>query len=133
MLRSLLAIIVAVICGLTVSRFIEAGLTALFVPQSPSDQLYKVALLAGWTLGSFCAGAIALLIGRRWQPLGVLASATIGLNALITLPGAGLVFWMYPISLALIGLGAYAAMKLLRATSTPLESTQTQSQLLNDE
>ena len=150
MLRSLFAVIVAVLVGLGAARFVEgagAGFhvdaaspvapaqtalpeTASRAPEAnaleadtlearPSRRRLSVRegvwLTASWTLGAFVAAAAALLLGRRWAPLGWLAAATVFFNAIITLIGVVAPWPVWPGA----GLGCLAAgwgaAKLLRA------------------
>lgn len=129
MLRSLLAIILAVIVGMVAAKFVE-GAGQMFFPAPGVDFAdpaslragagtipfgYKAMLVAGWALGAFFAAALALLITRRWAPVGWLAAASMTLLAIISLAAApfGALVWLC----ALIGTsaGGWAAVKLLRA------------------
>lgn len=90
MLRSLFAIIVAVIAGLSVARFIEAATASLRAsPASLGDGAlpfdHQLTLVVGWFVGAAVASALALLLGRKWAPLGFLASGTILFSAIITI------------------------------------------------
>ena len=124
MLRSLIAVLVATIVGLTVSKFIEgAGLALLAPPPEPGGETagapggYGALLLAAWLVGAFTAALSALLIGRRWAPLGGLAAATVFLSAaigLMSFPG-GWILW--PLSAIATAGGGYGAIRLLRATN----------------
>ena len=64
MLRSLFAVIVAVIAGLGAAKFLEGGLEAVSGAQDGAG--YSFILAASWFFGAFVAALIALLIGRRW-------------------------------------------------------------------
>lgn len=90
MLRSLLAIIIAVIAGLSVARFIEAATasfrkTASSLVESALPIDYQLTLVVGWFVGAAVASALALLMGRKWAPLGFLAGGTIFFSAIITI------------------------------------------------
>ena len=126
MLRSLLAVVVAVVLGLTVAKFIEgAGQAGLGLSAGAADAAgYKALLLGGWMIGAFAAASLALLIGRRWAPLGWLAAASLFLDAAITAGGASLGWVMWPAAALVTGLGGLLAVRLLRARSTYPEKAQ---------
>lgn len=114
MLRSLFAIIFAVIIGLGAAKFIEGGSKALL---SQDAGLWADAFLAvAWTVGAFFAALIALLIGKRWTPLGVLASATIFFSAAVTLATTTLSWLLWPGSLLGTALGGFLALRLTGAS-----------------
>ena len=114
MIRSVFAIIAATLIGLTASRFVEgAGQAA--GGAAPGGGVYQWSLALGWTLGAFAAALTALLIGRRWAPLGVLAAATIFFAAAIAQLSYSLSWFLWPASAAGTALGGYAAMRLLNA------------------
>ncbi len=114
MLRSLAAIIAAVLAGLTVAKMVEGGVAAL-LGASPEAAPYGVSLLAGWFAGAFVAGLLALIIGKRWAPLGGLGAAAIFLAAVITLASYPLSWLLWPGAVAAIGLGGYAAIRVTGA------------------
>lgn len=104
MLRSLMAVILAVILGLAVARWIEAA--GLAVSGAPHGFLHQLSLIFGWGAGAYGAGLAAVLIGLRWRPLGFLAAAAIGLNGFLTLMGAPLSLWTWLLTiLCVIGGG----------------------------
>lgn len=112
MLRSIVAIIVAVIAGLAVARTVEAvGLAAIGAPQR---EAYAALLLAGWCMGAFAATGIALLIAQRWAPVGALAAATMLLQALLS--GAAFGPLLIVVAALLIAGAGYGAILLTRAT-----------------
>lgn len=117
MLRSLAAVIVAVIAGLTTAKMVEGGVAGL-LGASPGAAPYGVSLLAGWFAGALVAGVLALVIGKRWAPLGVLGAAAIFLAAIITLASYPLPWLLWPGAVAATGLGGYAA---IRATGARKE------------
>ena len=137
MIRSLLAIVVAVLLGMTASKFIEGmGLAAFPIADAPPGDLaahnaalrsapfgYKATLLAGWGVGAFVSAVTALLIGRRWAPLGWLGAGSILFLSLITLVGAPLGLWLWPSSVAITLVSGFLSLKLLGAvTKAPLEN-----------
>ncbi|GJL94766.1 MAG: hypothetical protein DHS20C05_11710 [Hyphococcus sp.] len=124
MLRSLFAIIVASILGLTVAKVIEGGGQALFFSDgeglSPNGSLslnYHVLLLVGWLFGAFAASSIALLLGSRWAPLGMLASVTIMLASFLTITSFSLDLLLFPAACLFIAAGSYAAHRLINPVS----------------
>ncbi len=123
MLRSLLAVIAATIVGLAVSKFIEGAGLALLVDNAPGENAgsklspqNQLVLVGSWGLGAFFAAATALLIGRRWAPLGGLAAATVLLSALLVLVSHGVAWWAWPSAAAATLVGGCVAMKILNAT-----------------
>ncbi len=124
MLRSLLAVLAATLIGLTTSKFVEgAGQTLLSAPpQIDSDMIatpagYGVILVISWAAGAFAAALCALLIGRRWAPLGGLAASTVFLSAFIALLSSPLSWVLWPLSALATAGGGYGAIRLLRATA----------------
>lgn len=100
MIRSLFSIILAVVLGLTVARFIEGmGAAAFPVIDSPDvtansdaaieshtiSSAHQVTLLFSWGIAALIAAMVALLLARRWAPLGYLAAVTIFFNSVITM------------------------------------------------
>ena len=135
--RSLFSVIVAVIAGLAIARFIEAGASTLLNENTQSiDALqnysasFQLSLLAGWFIAAFFATAIALLLGRRWAPLGIVSAATVAFSAIITMISFPLSVWLWPASLIATAIGGFAALKILRAKSI-LERTP-QERLFED-
>ena len=124
MLRSLLSVIVAVIIGLTAAKFIEnAGSVVLFSEKTsmtgnaPVSGGYQFLLMGGWFVGAFTAALLALLLGRRWAPLGALAAATIFLAASITILTFSLSWLLAPGTAIACAAAAVAAIKLCNAQS----------------
>ena len=130
MIRSLIAILAATLIGLTTAKFIEGAGQALIeesasvegVQTDPSG--YGAVLVIAWTIGAFAAASCALLVGRRWAPLGYLASATIFLSAAIGLMSAALGWMMWPLSVVASALGGFLAVKLYGATMAYPEKTK---------
>ena len=125
MIRSLFAVVVGVILGLTAARFVEgAGLALAGAGQVAAQQVepltvaHRAALVAGWGVGAFAAAASALLIAGRWAPLGGLAAGTIFLAAVIAQLEASLGWPVWLASALATALGGYAAIALLGATQT---------------
>ena len=125
MIRSLFAVVVGVILGLTAARFVEGAGFALAgggqIAAQQADPLtvaHRVALVAGWGVGAFAAAASALLIAGRWAPLGGLAAGTIFLAAVIAQLEASLGWPVWLASALATALGGYAAIALLSATQT---------------
>ena len=114
MLRSLAAVIVAVIAGFLVIKMIE-GAGAALTSATPSTAIYDALLMIGWLAGAFVAALLALLVGKRWAPLGVLGGAAIFLSAIITLISYTLNWLLWPGAVMTTALGAYAAIRLLGA------------------
>ena len=94
MLRSLFAIIVSVIAGLGAAKFFEGGLIA--VMGETSNITYSMVLIVSWFIGAFVAAVLALLIGRRWSPLGLLAAGTIFFSAFMSMLSASLSWIVWP-------------------------------------
>ena len=125
MIRSLFAVIIAVILGLTTAKFIEGGALALAGGgqgaagrgEAPGAA-HQVALVAGWGAGAFAAAASALLIAGRWAPLGGLAAGTIFLAAVIAQFEASLGWPVWLASAVATGLGGWGAIRLLGASRT---------------
>ncbi|MEO1014832.1 MAG: hypothetical protein AAFX08_06530 [Pseudomonadota bacterium] len=132
MLRSLAALLVAVFVGLAAAKVVESvGFLAFDLPaiseqaggsgdgRAPGKPVVSSAaagvLALSWLVAAFVATALALLIGRRWAPLGWLAAATIGFNAIVSLLGASAPFWIWPAGLAASAAGGLAAVKGFRA------------------
>ncbi|MEM8771098.1 MAG: hypothetical protein AAGD92_05545 [Pseudomonadota bacterium] len=120
MLRNLLAIIVATIIGLSVAKFVEGAFGGGVAPEEVASAIDQLGLVVGWFVGSFIAAVLALLVGKRWAPLGWLAAGTIFFAAIITLVSFPLSFLLWPASAAATAAGGFAAIKLLNAqTSHP--------------
>lgn len=118
MLRSLFAVIPAVIVGLAAAKFIEslggaAGDSALTGGHAAS-------LIIGWGVGAFIAAMIALFIGRRWAPLGGLAALTILFAATLTTATFKLPILVWLGAAAATGLGGFAAIRLLGGRAAPV-------------
>lgn len=130
MLRSLVAVIVAVITGLAAAKFVEAfgqgmlheGAGGVAEGGSVSGS-YQALLAAGWFVGAFVASALALLIGKRWAPLGVLAAGTVLFAAIITQITFTMSWFLWPMSAIATAAGGFLALKALKATRAyPLPS-----------
>ena len=120
MLRSLIAVVVAVLVGLVTAKFVEgAGQSGLGLDAgAPRAGAYQLLLLSSWGLGAFAAAASAILIGRRWAPLGWLGAASVFLQASVTLITYNLSWLLWPASAIAACAGGYLAMRLLRAQTT---------------
>lgn len=134
MLRSLAAILVAVLVGLTSAKFVEgAGMAAIGdaasieqfedVDESTEGAVKRIVsgsvaslLVFSWAFSSFVASALALFIGKRWAPVGWLAAMTIAFNALVSLLGATVPWWLWPFGILATVLGGFAAIKVLNAS-----------------
>ncbi len=114
MIRSLFAVIVAVISGFTLARMIE-GAGAGIIGATPQTGAYDALLLTGWAAGAFAAALIALLRGRRWAPRGALGAASIFLGAAITLFSYPHGWLIWPGAVIATALGGYGAVKLTGA------------------
>ena len=117
MLRSLAAVIVAVIAGLALARFIEGGGAALMQAQ-PQSITHHLLLALSWFAGAFSAGVIALLIARRWAPVGIIAASSIFLSAFAALLSAPLSWLLWPGAAAAVAAGAHLAIRTTKATFT---------------
>lgn len=131
MLRSLIAVLIATFIGLTVSKFAEgAGAAMLALPPQIDGEAvvmadgYSAVLIVAWAIGAFAAASCALLIGRRWAPLGGLAAATVFFSAAIALISFSLHWTLWPISALATAGGGFAAIRLLRATVIYPEKNQ---------
>ncbi len=123
MLRSLGAVIVAVIIGLTAAKFVESAAAALLVGDGARlgadigvSPAYQAILVFCWLVGAFVAAGASLLMGKRWAPLGWLGAATIFFSAMITLITFSLSWLLWPASLTATAAGGYVAVKLFNAT-----------------
>lgn len=122
MLRSLIAVIIAVIAGLASARLVERVGAVLFGVPPITENLevatsYQGVLVASWLAGAFVAALIALLIGRRWAPLGALGAASMLLSAVIALFSYPASWFMWPLALAVCVAGGYGAIKITGAHS----------------
>lgn len=132
MIRSLIAVLIAVIVGMTTAKFVEGmGAAAFPLDQVAAGDLdglkaaaanaptgYKACLVAGWALAAFVSALIALAIGKRWAPLGWLSAGVMFLLSFISLIGLPFGFWLLPTSLVVTMGAGWLANKLLKATST---------------
>ncbi len=118
MLRSLAAAIIAVIVGLTAAKLVEA-LGAGLAGAAPAQAAYAGILAASWFAGAFIAGVVALLIARRWAPVGMIASSAIFLSAFAALISAPLAWIAWPASVLATALGGLAAIKATGARFAP--------------
>lgn len=130
MIRSLIAILIAVVMGMITAKFIE-GMGAAAFPLDVVDAGdieglkaaaanapfgYKATLITGWGVAAFIAAAIALAIGKRWAPLGWLSAGVIFLLSFITLIGLPFGLWLLPLSLIVTMGCGWLSIKLLKAT-----------------
>lgn len=116
MIRSLFAIIVAVIAGFALAKMVEAAGASL-TGAAPGSAGYGAVLLLGWFLGAFLAALVAVLFGGKWAPLGALGAASIFLGAVITLFSYPLSWFLWPGAAVATALGGYGAVKLTGAKS----------------
>lgn len=131
MLRSLGAVLIATFVGLTVSKFVEGAGQAMLgaAPQIDDGTFvvgnsYGAVVVVAWAIGAFAAACCALLVGRRWAPLGGLAAATVFFSAAIALMSFSLHWILWPISALATAGGGYAAIRLLRAEARLPEQKQ---------
>jgi hypothetical protein len=125
MLRSLIAVVAAAIVGLATAKFIEgAAQTGMGLTEATAPA-YQFALFVGWGLGAFAAAATALLMGKRWAPLGWLAAAGVFLIAALAMISFSASWLLWPAAMLATGGGGFAAVRLLRArTSLPVKASQ---------
>ncbi len=114
MLRSLFAVIVAVIVGLGAAKFVESGGAALI--GSVEGAAYQALLAFSWLVAAFVAASLALLLGRRWAPLGFLAAVTIFFSTVMTLLAADLSWLLWPGAAIVSAIGGYGALQITNAT-----------------
>lgn len=131
MLRSLGAVLIATFVGLTVSKFVEGAGQAIWGAPPQIDggtfvvgDIYGAILVVAWAIGAFVAASCALLMGRRWAPLGGLAAATVFFSAAIALMSFSLHWILWPISALATAGGGFAAIRLLRAKARYPEKKQ---------
>lgn len=123
MVRSLFAIIAATIIGLAAAKFTEGASQTILTGQTNGEPAGLDAAITGrqfglvfaWLVGAFVAALCALMIGRRWAPLGALAAATIFFSAVITIASFSLHWALWPLSAIATAAGGYAAIFLLGA------------------
>ena len=121
MLRSLLALMAATFIGLATAKFIEGAGAALFsldlgAANAGHTLPYAGVLIFAWTISAFVAAICALLIGRRWAPLGALAAATVYLSAIIALLSTPASILIWGLTAAGVAVGGWTAIKALGAT-----------------
>lgn len=114
MLRSLAAVIAAVIAGLGAAKIVESFGAAL-TGAAPASPAYGGLLIVGWGVGAFVAALTALLIGKRWAPIGALAAAAIFLAAMITLFSFPVPWFAWPGALLATALGGFGAVRITGA------------------
>ena len=114
MLRSLAAVIIAVLAGFAASKMIEGG-GAVLIGAEPGSAAYASLLGAGWGVGAFLAAFIAMFAGKRWAPLGMLSASAILLGAVITLFSSPVSWVMWPIAIVSTAIGGFGAVRLLGA------------------
>lgn len=120
MLRSLIAAIIAVLLGVSGAQLVERIGLQLFSGANASagtmSAVHQLVLIASWGAGAFIAASLALLIGRRWAPLGWLCAASILLLAIMSAVSAPQALTLIAgATLATLGAG-FGAVKLLRAS-----------------
>ena len=123
MIRSLAAIIVAVLAGFTIVKMIEGGGAAVLGAETQSAG-YGALLAGGWFAGAFVAAFIAMFIGKRWAPLGGLGAASILLSAILTLMSNPLSWLMWPAAIIATAAGGYGAIRLTNAPMTHPDLTR---------
>ena len=114
MIRSLAAVIIAVIAGLSAAKLMEGGGAAVIDAPAPFA-VYSALVSMSWFGGAFVAALLAMLIGKRWAPLGILAAASIFLGAVLALFSNPLGWWMWPAALVATALGGFGAVRILGA------------------
>lgn len=127
MLRSLIAIVIATIIGLSIAKFIESLVGGGVAPGEAASARQLGGLAVGYFAGAFVAALIALLIGRRWAPLGWLGAGTILFAAILTLATFKLPLILWPACAAACGAGGWLAVKLLKARMQYRTSKQNES------
>ncbi len=130
MLRSLFAVIIAVIAGLGLAKLVEGG-GATLLKAAPMSAAYQAILLLSWFLGAFAAALIALAAARRWAPVGVIAASSMFLSAIVALLSAPLSWLLWPGGAMAAAAAAFAAIKLTNATFAAPAARQ-KDQLFND-
>lgn len=124
MLRSLAAVIIAIIAGLTLAKIIEGGGAAL-AGATPQSATYQVLLALSWFAGAFAAGVIALLIAKRWAPVGIIAASSMFLSAFTALTSTPLSWLLWPASILATGVGAHLAILATKATfASPVKNSK---------
>lgn len=116
MIRSLFAVIAAVIAGFALAKLVEGGGAAV-TGAAPGEGAYDGLLLLGWFLGAFMAAVTAMVVGARWAPLGAVAAASLFLGAAVTLFSYPMSWFMWPGALLVTALGAYGAIRFTGAKS----------------
>jgi len=127
MLRNLFAIILATIIGLAVARLVEGVIGGGVAPGETADAKALIGLSIGYFVGAFVAAGLALLIGRRWAPLGWLGAGTVLFAAVITLLTFKLPLFLWPVSAAACGAGGWLAIRLLKGAMQFSASGKTES------
>ena len=127
MLRNLAAIILATILGLAVAKFVEGLIGGGVAPGEAASAQDLMGLAAGYCVGAFIASSLALLIGRRWAPLGWLGAVTILFAAVLTLLTFKLPLIIWPISAAACGAGGWLAIKLLKGSMQMTQNRKNES------
>lgn len=134
MLRSIGAVVAGVIVGAFVI-FIVESVGHLIFPPPPGVDLKDAAALSAmmsvipfgaklgvviaWMAGVLAGGVAALAIGRRWAPLAIVVATTLFAMAVVTMLTIPHPFWMQAAALAVTVLGAFGAIRIMRATFAP--------------
>ena len=126
MLRSLIAIICAVFIGLITAKFIE-GMGLAASDAGDNSGTYSIWLLVSWTIAAFTASLVALLIAKRWAPIGALGASTMTLAAIVATLEGGLGITQVFGAFATTGLAGFGAIKLLNASWSPPVPTHQES------
>ncbi|WP_425408661.1 hypothetical protein [Hyphococcus sp.] len=114
MLRSFIAVIVAVVAGLTTAKFAE-GAGAGLLNSAPPSGAYQIILLISWFAGAFIAGCVALIIARRWAPVGIIASASIFISAVAAMLASPMNWLVWCGAVAVTFAGSYISILITHA------------------
>ena len=122
MLRTLAGVLAGTLVGLSVARFIEGAGAALMgfslEPGASFPLGFLLLLVFSWGAGAFCGCATALLIARRWAPVGGIAGASTMLLAVIVMASNGLAWWLWPLSTIVISGASMGAIHMLGAVQS---------------
>ena len=128
MLRSLFAVILAVLVGVATAQIVERVGVEAFASGDAGGAMslaHQLVLVVSWGAGAFLAASLALLIGRRWAPLGWLTASSMLLLAVTSAVSSPQAVTLI-VGGALSSLGAgFGAIKLWRATNVfPVKPTK---------
>ncbi len=141
MLRSLIAVIAGVVLGVVVVKGVEMVGMAVFPPPdlgidfSNPETLKdreamgrfiqavppggKIAVVLGWFLGALGGGVTALLIGRKWSPLGWIVAGAIFLLSVTNFFAFPHPLWMVAGAVFSALLGGFGATALTGSKFAP--------------